>query len=247
MSRDGEPFALIIGLETSQGDDMSKLCLGLATAFFLTAISFSGCCAPMGPIGPGCANMSCNDCSGCGTATRYIANGPIDALRNARRRMTCGSGCGEAYMGEWISTPPDAMDPCCGEQFVGGASKCRPFCWQPGTMIRGLYGSRFCSGDASSTPCGCSDSLCDGSCGFASRQIISGGPVSAPVASPSCGSSSGGCSSGVCSANAQPAQSTTTQVVRNVPSADRATSAQRRATAQQTNVRVRKEVQKVVR
>jgi hypothetical protein len=32
-----------------------------------------------------------------------------------------------------------------------------------------------------------------------------------------------------------------------VPSADRATSAQRRATAQQTNVRVRKEVQKVVR
>ncbi len=230
---------------------MSKLCLGLATAFFLTAISFSGCCAPMGPIGPGCADVGCNDCSGMGANTQYIANGPLDALRNARRRMTCGSGCGETYMGEWISSPPDAMDPCCGDQFVGGATKCRPFCWQPGTMIRGLYGSRLCSGDASSTPCGCSDSLCDGGCGFGGH-VVNSAPISAPVASPSCGCSSGGCSSGgcssgVCSTNAQPAQSTTTRIVRNVPAADRATTVQRRAVAQQTNVRVRKAAQKVVR
>ena len=30
-------------------------------------------------------------------------------------------------MGEWISTPPDACDPCCGDQWVGGATACRPF------------------------------------------------------------------------------------------------------------------------
>ncbi len=195
---------------------MSKLCLGLATAFFLTAISFSGCCAPMGPIGPGCASVGCNDCSGCGTTTQYIANGPLDALRNARRRISCGAGCGETYRGEWISTPPDSYDPCCGDQFVGGATKCQPFCVQPGMLLRGLYGKRMCSGDASSTPCGCGDSLCGGGCGT----IVGGGMMAAPAASSSCG----------CSTCASSAQMTTTQIVTSKPAVDRAT-----AVAQRTN------------
>ena len=222
---------------------MSKLCLGLATAFFLTAISFSGCCAPMGPIGPGCADMSCNDCSGCSTTTQYIANGPLDALRNARRRMTCGSGCGEAYMGEWISTPPDAYDPCCGDQFVGGATKCRPFCFQPGMMLRGLYGGRLCSGDASSTPCGCGDTLCGGGCG---SSMVSAPVVSSGGGCASGGCSSGGCSSGNCSASARPAQQTTTQIVTDEPAVDRATTVRRQQAAQQTKTRATKSTQQRV-
>ena len=122
----------------------------------------SGCCAPCGgTIGPGClAGASCNDCNGGGVCTP-CARGPIDALRNARRRAICGSGCGETYVGEWISTPPDCNDPCCDSQFVGGAQKARPFCWERGALVRGLYGRRVCSGNASSADCACRDNICD--------------------------------------------------------------------------------------
>jgi len=142
---------------------MNRLSLCLVVGMFAGAIAFSGCCAPCGgPIGPGCA-VSCNDCGSVGAGLPY-AYGPLDALRNARRRAVCGSGCGEAYLGEWISTPPDSADPCCGSQFVGGATKCRPYCWERGTLVRGLYGRRFCSpaaaaapcpGEAAGVPCGC--------------------------------------------------------------------------------------------
>ncbi len=145
---------------------MGKLCL--AAALFFAAISLSGCCSP---IGPGCATGGCNDCSGA-VPTQYIANGPLDALRNARRRLACGAGCGEVYKGEWISTPPVSADPCAGGQFVGGCSgRCRPFCWQPGNLLRGLYGQRFCGGNQSSASCGCSTGGCStggcstGTCG----------------------------------------------------------------------------------
>lgn len=227
---------------------MSKLCLGLASAIILAAVSFSGCCAPMGPIGPGCAVPSCSDCSGCGASNQYIANGPLDAIRNARRKMVCGSGCGEAYVGEWISTPPDAMDPCCGEQFVGGATKCRPFCWQPGNLFRGMYGQRVCSGDASSTPCAVSTNFCDrckgggtcgGSCGAGGcgGGVISGPVVSsAPIAASTCG----------CTASNRPVQQTTTRVVTNRPAVDRAT-ATKQVAAKQTTVRAKKTTQSKVR
>lgn len=135
--------------------NLVRLCL--AMALFAGAIAMSGCCGPCGSgmIGPGCsAGATCGDCSGAGAAM-YCPTGPVDALRNARRRMVCGSGCGEVYQGEWISTPPDSADPCRGDQFVGGASKCRPYCWERGTLLRGLYGKRVCSGAASSTPCDC--------------------------------------------------------------------------------------------
>lgn len=209
---------------------MSKLGLGLAIALFAAVISFSGCCAPMGPVGPGCMNYGCNDCSGCSSSTQYIANGPLDALRNARRRMVCGSGCGEAYVGEWISTPPDANDPCCGDQFVGGATKCRPFCWQPGGLFQGLYGKRFCSGDASSTPCPCGVNFCDGGCGATASPMM-GQVISAPAAS------TGGCST--CTANARTVQQTTR--VANRPATDSATA------SGQKRVRSTKSGQMVVR
>lgn len=216
---------------------MSKLYLALASVFFIAAISFSGCCAPMGPIGPGCTDLGCSDCSGCGASAQYIANGPLDALRNARRRMVCGSGCGEAYLGEWISTPPDAADPCCGDQFIGGATKCRPFCFQPGNFLRGMYGQRNCSGNASSTPCACGGNFCDGGCGsVASSPLVGGRLISAPAVSSGCTS---------CAANARPVQQTTTQIVTNRPAVDKATAGQ--AVAAQPKARVSNPAQTKVR
>ena len=192
---------------------MSKLCLGLASVFFIAAMSFSGCCAPIGMIGPGCGISCGGDCGGysetigCGSPG-YIANGPVDALRNARRRLACGAGCGETYVGEWISHPPDSVDPCHGSQFIGGATKCRPFCWQAGTLLRGLYGQRVCNG--SSSCCGCSVS---GGCG---APIVSSHVVSAPPAS-TCGCST-------CVASTQHVQHSTTHIVESRPAVDNATA-----------------------
>jgi hypothetical protein len=110
----------------------------------------AGCC---GPVGVGCGVMgdSCNDCSVYSTE-RPLPIGPMDQLQQWKRSLVCGGGCGEVYYGEWMSTPPDAYDPCCGNQFVGGATKCQPFCWQPGALLGSLYGQRFCDGGVD---CGC--------------------------------------------------------------------------------------------
>ena len=135
------------------------------------AMAASGCCGPAG-CGIGCST-GCGDCgspsvSGCGCGGGACgggvrSGGPFSALRNARKQMICGSGCGEAYIGEWISTPPDCQDPCCNDQFIGGAVKARPFCRQRsrGGLLRGLYGGRNCSGNASSADCGCGEVSCD--------------------------------------------------------------------------------------
>ena len=134
----------------------------------VVAIIASGCCGPAG-CGIGCANYSCSDCDG--GFRQPVCGGPIAAARNLRRNAICGSGCGEAYIGEWTSTPPDCNDPCCGSQFVGGAVKARPFCrTQPlclgcGGLLRALYGKRTCSGDESSQPC---PGDCGGLCGSCS-------------------------------------------------------------------------------
>lgn len=112
---------------------------------FAAAGMFSGCCC--GPCGSVCVNdcAQCDgydDCGDCGVAGYPM--GPIDALRQFRRKVVCGDGCGEVYRGEWVSTPPDSCDPCQGSQWVGGATPCRPFCWQPGTIFGNIYGSRMC-------------------------------------------------------------------------------------------------------
>jgi hypothetical protein len=165
---------------------MIRFCLMLTClAVALTSI---GCCGPMG-CGPGCrVPMGCSDCDGVGAALPVIR--PGDRIRNFKKRLMCGSGCGETYVGEWISTPPDACDPCCGDQWVGGAQPCRPFCWQPGQLLGNLYGSRFCGGAESSVDCGC-DGVCDGGCmdgGIIDEGYIESSP-------PTTGSSSCGCAS----------------------------------------------------
>lgn len=164
----------------------------------VVAIVVSGCCGPMG-CGVGCGNVSCNDCDG-GFRQR-TCGGPIDAVRNLRRNAICGSGCGETYIGEWTSTPPDCNDPCCGPDFVGGAVKARPFCrTQPlclgcGGLLRALYGKRTCSGDESSQPCA-GDS---GYCGSCSSAVIIGddySEIATEVVAPA--PVSGGCGCATC-------------------------------------------------
>jgi len=154
-----------------------------------------GCCAPMG-----CNSCGIGGCGSDGTIVRGgLAGGPLDGLRQMKRNMTCGNGCGETYFGEWRSTPPDCQDPCCGDQWVGGAVKARPFsghrlaCWQPGALLGSLYGGRYCCGAESSVPCGCGVDLCDGGCG-------TGGYVEGEIISSGGSSSTGNCGCASCSA-----------------------------------------------
>ena len=184
----------------------------LTIVCFAFALSSVGCVGPMG-VGPGCGVSNCYDCDGVGYGDRVIPMRPLDGLRQMRKNLVCGSGCGEVYYGEWISTPPDCADPCCGEQFVGGATPCRPGCWQPGILLRSLYGGRNCTGEQSSTPCGCGDHACDGGCSFVSS-VTSGGYVSSPSPMVAAPASSCGC------ASASPVGIRTQVVRRSVPPTD---------------------------
>ena len=109
--------------------------------------------------------------------SRIRARQPVQQLK---RTLACGAGCGESYLGEWISTPPDSCDPCVGDQFVGGATPCRPFCWQRGAILRTLYGGRFLYGGRyansyrAAASCG---GGCGGGCGCGGGEIISDGYV----------------------------------------------------------------------
>ncbi|MEM9413610.1 MAG: hypothetical protein AAGA30_21060 [Planctomycetota bacterium] len=138
------------------------------SAFIAAALLMGGCCCgPMGSCGPGGCVTDCHDCEGGGVPMAY---GPLQHLNRMRKSLVCGGGCGEVYYGEWQSTPPDACDPCCDDQFVGGAVPCQPFCWRPGAIfgfLTGIYGQRFCEGSGTSAgTCGCGvfDNSCGGGC-----------------------------------------------------------------------------------
>ncbi len=148
------------------------ICLSLLTSLAASV----GCCGPMG-CGPGCAALDggCQDCDGgFGPAP---ACGPLDALRQARRSLVCGGGCGEVYYGEWTSTPPYAQDPCCGDQFAGGGVRCAPFCRVPGTLLHGLtvglYGKRFSDDCGTADDCGCDVGWVEGGCDACGESVMS--------------------------------------------------------------------------
>ena len=167
---------------------MSRYLLCLLSVFAISVLSV-GCCGPRG-CGVGCGVHSCNDCDGSGYGERVIPQRPFDRLRNGS--LFCGSGCGEVYVDEWISTPPDCCGPCSGTDWVGGASPCSPYCWQPGDLFRrfnlGLLGGRYCTGAESSAPCGCGGGGCsDGSCG---STIVEHAPEFGSAVKSSCGCSS---------------------------------------------------------
>ena len=151
------------------------------TALIALAVLASGCC---GPVGPGChVAGGCSNCDDVGFGCGPIYS-PLDGLRQLRKSMVCGSGCGETYFGEWRSTPPDATDPCCETDWVGGAVPCRPFCWgpwRPGALASALYGKRFCDDCGQSyLDCECGGTgYVDGGCAD-----CGGGPVETGYAEP---------------------------------------------------------------
>lgn len=159
---------------------LKKISMSILAGLALMAV---GCC---GPVGPGChVGGGCTNCDDVGFG-RPIAYGPLDGLRQLRKSMVCGAGCGETYFGEWRSTPPDACDPCCDDEWVGGATPCRPFhlgLWRPGAIATTLYGKRFCNDCGEPfDECGCDD------CGHGDVLIPSDGVIiqeqSAPTPTP---------------------------------------------------------------
>ena len=133
---------------------MSRYFLFLLSAILVSVISV-GCC------GPRCGVSSCNDCDGIGYGEKTIPLRPFQRLRDGS--LFCGSGCGEVYVDEWVSNPPECCDPCQGADWIGPNSNChngcRSACWQPGDLVRrlglGLLGGRNCTGNQSSADCGC--------------------------------------------------------------------------------------------
>ena len=175
----------------------------IMSSLLVASLMMSGCCC--GPGAGGCGNgygtcvTNCNDCDGGSCNGGQMAYGPLQHLTQMRKSLVCGGGCGEVYYGEWQSTPPDANDPCCNDQFTGGAVPCQPFCWRPGTLFGifgGLYGQRFCEGCGNSfDQCGCGfGSSCGGSCGDGcgcdSGGYESGGVVGSGTGCSTCSSSS---------------------------------------------------------
>ena len=208
----------------------------------VVAIIASGCCGPAG-CGIGCGNYSCSDCDG-GFRQPAYGGGPIAAARNFRRNAICGSGCGEAYIGEWTSTPPDCVEPCSGRDFVGGAVKARPFC-RPrpclgcGNLLRAVYGKRTCSGDQSSQPCPGEGGYCS-SCvseGYVDDYVVDDySVVETEVAPPA--PVSGGCGCATCRGPASPMATRLAAMGRH-PTGDSIAARTRRTTERAQQIRRR--------
>ncbi len=192
----------------------------------LAAFMMSGCCCgPYGACGGGGigeCTTGCNDCEGVGVGGPPMAYGPIHHLTQMRKSLVCGTGCGEVYYGEWRSTPPDACDPCCDDQFVGGAVPCRPFCWQwqPGQFLFGklgsLYGKRFCEGCGNTfDACGCNFL---GSPGHVTSHCGCDGSVAAGNGGSGCATCNSSSSSPTATRIAAPPQPTSSRTARMNPS-----------------------------
>ena len=100
--------------------------------------------APMG--------AACGSCAETGPFCDHTITGLL------RGMVTCNSGCGDIYWGEWSHDPPDSCDPCNNHgDFVGPRGRA-PSCWQ--RLWSGLHGARHGAVD-SATGCGaCRDLGC---------------------------------------------------------------------------------------
>ncbi len=90
------------------------------------------------PLGDGCDTSCAPACGPCG-----------GLFAPFRSLLSCGSGCGELYVDEWLSDPPACCDPCddCGTH-TGPSGCCR---WLNYPLHRGnFWGTRLA--DAG---CGC--------------------------------------------------------------------------------------------
>src|SRR5687767_15100972 len=149
-------FSIVLTLPVdNQGESRSFVDLPgtfamMARWFFALVVSAafagSGCCClprPCGPCGPlgarggacclclpclpppivwrgGCSECGPSACEPCGSCREC---GILPFLRYSK---TCGKGCGEIYINEWVSDPPDCCDPCdkCYGQWTGAQGPC---------------------------------------------------------------------------------------------------------------------------
>lgn len=155
---------------------MNRVLLSLAVLMGVGC--FSGCQAIDRPYEPLSHHLgydrvfgSCDSCGTCGkdcgghTPGNYIGH-----------CLTCASGCGEFYWGEWFSDPPDPCDPCddCGN-WIG--ERCCPPTWKE-RFRAGLAGQWFT--DASKSGCGCGGkgcAACDADWSDGAEAMIIEGPA----------------------------------------------------------------------
>lgn len=92
----------------------------------------------------GCGTTGCDRCDGGGhLPLGSLAGQPL--LHRLKQRVTCGDGCGEVYIGEWISTPPKP-DPCDFDgQYTGfdNGMSVRPYPQPVRNTLRRIAGIRF--------------------------------------------------------------------------------------------------------
>jgi hypothetical protein len=110
----------------------------------------------VGMAGGGCGIDGCGGCASCSPVG--IGGGRV--LGNLNAALTCGSGCGEVYWGEWINHPPDYCDSCDHQGNWTGGGACGASCWHPFQGLRNLWGYRFASAGCES---GCSSCATCGS------------------------------------------------------------------------------------
>jgi hypothetical protein len=119
------------------------------TAMTSVATAGDGCADCGGSVAPQCSDAGCHSggCDRCAGDT-HVPLGGYHGLPLAHRvlnRLTCGDGCGEVYVGEWLSTPP-TPDPC---DFDGNYTGCdngmtfHPHAQPVRSILRKLGGIRF--------------------------------------------------------------------------------------------------------
>jgi len=113
-----------------------------------------GCdsCGISGPVGGGCGSCAggIEPCGMCGTGSCLgsCAQGFLSFARQSIHNvLTCGSGCGELYIDEWYSDPPDACDPCVD---CARANCAPPGCGFYPSVPWNLWGRRFQGGSCQS-------------------------------------------------------------------------------------------------
>jgi hypothetical protein len=174
----------------------------LGTTMVVALVFSSGCCCmPCGPCGPARAccfclpclpkpivwHGACNECGPCpgescanyGGGCGPFCCGLFPWLRGC---WSCGRGCSEVYVNEWISDPPDCCDPCdqCYGQFTGPRGYC---CLGPAQrVLAAIHGYKYCPGPncgpwrpifGCCNPCG---PVCGG-CGGAGCASCGGAPA----------------------------------------------------------------------
>ena len=157
------------------------------TLIISVALLGSGCCcvpacSPCGgPFGPragmrcmclpclpppivwrgGCNECGPSACEPCGDCCRECGILPF-----FRRSLTCGKGCGEIYVNEWVSDPPDCCDPCdmCYGQWTGAQGSCRLGPFQ--RILAAFHGYSYCQRPYSGPWCPpCGRPACGPDCG----------------------------------------------------------------------------------